>query len=327
MTATRTTRAERVHRWLWALADAGVWAVAIYGASWLRFDFNEHPVLVRGTMIVAILAVTGHVVVGALIGPYAVGHDRGSFEETVDITQTVAVTALGLFAIVMLVHPLLIPRSIPVMAGTLALTGMFASRFVVRTWRTWRPAASEGKRRVIVFGAGEGGRHLVRNMIRDPNSGFAPVALLDDDRARGRLTVDGVHVRGTRDAMQKTAERWNATTLVIALPTADASLIRDLTERAEDAGLDVLTLPPLRDIIGGRPTSSDLRDVDLRDLLGRRPIDLDTTVIAEQIAGKRILVTGAGGSIGSELCRQYRGSGRGSFIFSTVTSPVCSPRR
>jgi FlaA1/EpsC-like NDP-sugar epimerase len=310
VSAARTSRAERVHRWVWAVADLSIWVVAIYGASWLRYDFNENPVLVRGTMIVATLAVVVHLAAGAVIGPYAVGHDRGSFEETIDIAQTVAVTALALFAVVLIVHPVLIPRSIPVMAGALALTGMFAVRFVVRSARTWRSTAAAGDRRVIVFGAGEAGRHLVRNMIRDANSGFAPVAILDDDRARGRLTVDGVHVRGTREAMRKAAERYDATTLVIALPNADASLIRDLTARADDAGLNVLTLPPLRDIIGG-PTSGDLRDVDLRDLLGRRPIDLDTTVIAEQIAGKRILVTGAGGSIGSELCRQISGFGPG----------------
>jgi FlaA1/EpsC-like NDP-sugar epimerase len=311
VTATSPTRAERAHRWVWALADASIWVVAIYGACWLRYDFNENPVFVPGTMMVAIVAVVAHIGLGAIIGPYAVGHDRGSFEETIDITQTVAVTALGLFAIVLFVHPVLIPRSIPIMAGALALTGMFAVRFVVRTWCNWRSATTEGQRRVIIFGAGEAGRHLVRNMIRDPNSGFAPVAILDDDRVRGRLTVDGVHVRGTRHAMRGVAERYDATTLVIALPTADASVIRDLTERADDAGLDVLTLPPLRDIIGGSPTSSDLRDVDLRDLLGRRPVDLDTTVIAEQIAGKRILVTGAGGSIGSELCRQISRFGPG----------------
>jgi FlaA1/EpsC-like NDP-sugar epimerase len=310
VTARSTVRAEQVHRWVWAVADVSVWVVAIYGASWLRTDFSEDQVFVRGTMIVAIIAVVVHLVAGALIGPYAIGHDRGSFEETIDIAQTVGVTALGLFAVVLVVHPVLIPRSIPIMAAALALIGMFAIRFVVRTARSWRSTAAEGDRRVIVFGAGEAGRHLVRNMIRDVKSGFAPVAILDDDRARGRLTVDGVRVRGTRDAMRQVAERYDASTLVIALPNADASLIRDLTARADDAGLNVLTLPSLRDIIGG-PTSSDLRDVDLRDLLGRRPIDLDTTVIAEQIAGKRILVTGAGGSIGSELCRQIASFGPG----------------
>lgn len=297
-------RAERIHRWLWALADAAIWVIAIYGASWLRYDFHQHPVFVRGTMWIAVTTVLVHFVFGSFIGPYAIGHDRGSFEEIVDIAQTVAATTCVVFVLVLFIDPMPVPRSIPVMGGALGVAGMFSIRFVIRTWRVMRRPVAEDRRRVIVFGAGEAGRHLVRNMVRDSNSGFSPVALLDDDRSRARLSFDGVRVRGDRDAIRQVAERYDASTLVIALPMAEASLIRTLTDLAAKAGLDVLTLPPLRDIIGGHPTSRDLRDVDLEDLLGRRPTSLDTTVIAEQIAGRRILVTGAGGSIGSELCRQ-----------------------
>jgi FlaA1/EpsC-like NDP-sugar epimerase len=162
-----------------------------------------------------------------------------------------------------------------------------------------------GARRVIVFGTGDAGRRLLHSMMHDEGSGFFPVALLDDDRTKQRLIIDGVRVRGTRKDIADVAHRYRATALVLALPMADAESIRDLSGLASDAGLDVLVLPPLRDIIGGHPPSSyDLRDVNIGDLLGRTPITLDTTVIAEEIAGRSVLVTGAGGSIGSELCRQ-----------------------
>jgi FlaA1/EpsC-like NDP-sugar epimerase len=138
----------------------------------------------------------------------------------------------------------------------------------------------------------------------EKQSGFFPVALLDDDKSKGRLRIDGVRVRGTRQDIENVAHRFEATALVIALPLAQAEMIRELTDLATAAGLDVLVLPPLRDIIGGQPTTCDLRDVNLEDLLGRRPITMDTTMIAEQLAGRSVLVTGAGGSIGSELCRQ-----------------------
>jgi FlaA1/EpsC-like NDP-sugar epimerase len=141
-------------------------------------------------------------------------------------------------------------------------------------------------------------------MVRNDDSGYFPVALLDDDKTKRRLHIDGVRVQGTREDMTTVARRFGATALVVALPQADAGLLRDLSDRAGAAGLDVLTLPPLRDIMTGHPTSHDLRDINLHDLLGRRAISLDTTVIAEQIAGQSVLVTGAGGSIGSELCRQ-----------------------
>ncbi len=305
--STRTAKApalrDRAFRWLWAAIDGGLWIAAVCGATWLRFDFAPSALFAPGVVRFAVIGAAGYVAVGAVIGPYAVGHRRGSFEETLDIARTVAVSMLGILAWVLLARPA-IPRSVPVMAGVLALTGMFAVRFVIRTWRTHQRIANGGQRRVIVFGAGEAGRLLLMRMIRDVDSGFTPVAVLDDDRAKGRLRVEGLRVRGTRAAMAEVARRFDAGTLVIALPMAEATLIRELTELAEIAGLDVLTLPPLSDLLGGHPDPGDLREVNLNDLLGRRPIAMDTTVVAEQISGRRVLVTGAGGSIGSELCRQ-----------------------
>ena len=110
-------------------------------------------------------------------------------------------------------------------------------------------------------------------------------------------------MRGTRDALEQVADEYGAEVLAIAMPSADADLIRDLSDRADHVGMDVMVLPPVSDLIG-RPSLGDLRNLDLADLLGRRAISLDTSAIAASISGKRVLVTGAGGSIGSELCRQ-----------------------
>jgi len=289
---------------VWALGDAAIWFVAIFGATWLRFDFKATLVFAASTLIFAVAAMAGHLLVGALIGPYAVSHQRGSFEESTDIGRCVTVTSVGLLVWALIAHPILVPRSVPVVAGALAMMGMFAVRFLIRSWRNSHTASLGHERRVIVFGAGDAGRRLLRSMLRDEESGFFPVALLDDDKTKERLRIDGVRMRGTRRDIDDVARRFDATALVVALPLADAGVIRELSELAAAAGLDILVLPPLRDIIGGQPTPYDLRDVNLEDLLGRRPISLDTTVIAEQLAGRSVLVTGAGGSIGSELCRQ-----------------------
>ena len=305
MHGTRSARTGQLLRWSWALIDAAVWMLAVCGATWLRYDFSFRGVISPSVLWLAAVTTLVYLIVGAVIGPYAVGHERGSFEEALDIARTAAVTTTGVFVWVLLTHVERpnVPRSVPVMAGLLAVTGMFAVRFVIRAWRTNRVAARAAQKRVILFGAGGAGRRLVRHMLRDPNSGFTPVALLDDDRAKGRLRVEGVRVRGTRASMAAVAAEHDASTLVIALPTAPAGLIRELAALAESAGLDVLTLPPLADIIGRRPNPGDLRQVELSDLLGRRAIDMDT-IVAEQIVGRSVLVTGAGGSIGSELCRQ-----------------------
>ena len=304
MTTGAKARRERLHRWVWVLFDAAIWFIAIYGATWLRLDFEHAPVFTKTTLIIAVAAVVGHLLVGAVVGPYKVGHQRGSFEETTDISRTVIITAGGLMVWAWIANPQVVPRSVPVIAGALAIVGMFAVRFLIRSWRSRHTASRENERRVVVFGAGDAGRRLLRSMMHDEQSGFFPVALLDDDKKKERLTIDGVRVRGTRHDIADVASKFDATALVVALPLAEAELIRELTDLAAAAGLDVLVLPPLRDIIGGQPTPYDLRDVKLEDLLGRQPISLDTTVIAEQITGRKVLVTGAGGSIGSELCRQ-----------------------
>lgn len=297
-------RRDRLHRWAWASVDATIWFVAVLVATWLRFDYQPATALVDGTLLFAGVAAVVHVLAGALIGPYAVGHQRGSFEEAADLARTVALVTVCLAAWALSARPLLVPRSVPVVAGAVALGAMFAVRFVTRSWRNRHLEANTHQRRVIVFGAGDAGRRLVRNMHSSTDSGFFPVALLDDDTDKRRLTIDGVRVRGTREDIEEVAQAFGASALVVALPQANAALIRDLSDRAAAAGLAALVLPPLRDIIGGRPTSHDLRDVNVQDLLGRRPISLDTRAIAEAITGRSVLVTGAGGSIGSELCRQ-----------------------
>ncbi|MBE3076255.1 MAG: polysaccharide biosynthesis protein [Actinobacteria bacterium] len=297
-------RRDRLHRWVWALLDAAIWFIAIYGATLLRYDFKTTGVFAVRTLLFAAVAVALHFLVGGFIGPYAVNHQRGSFEEGTDIGRTVAVTTSVLLVWALLADPIVVPRSVPLVAGALALVGMFALRFLIRSWRTRHGAFEENERRVVVFGAGDAGRRLLRSMVRDEGSGFCPVAILDDDVTKARLRIDGVRVRGTRHDIEAVARRFDATALVVALPEADTKLIRELSDLGAAADLDVLILPPLRDIIDAAPTPYDLRDVNLEDLLGRRPISLDTTVIAAQLAGRKVLVTGAGGSIGSELCRQ-----------------------
>jgi FlaA1/EpsC-like NDP-sugar epimerase len=300
----RARRLERARRWAWAVVDAEAWFAAIVGGVWLRYDFDGTRALADDVLLTAVVVAVTHVAVGALIGPYAVGHERGSYAEVWDIAKTVFVTGLALTLVVLLTQLGPLPRSVPFSAAAFALIGMFALRFMIRSWTTRVAAHAGEERRAIVFGAGEAGRRLTRSLIYDKDSDLKPVALLDDDKTKGRLRVEGIRVRGTRDHIATVAAKQDATTLIVALPQAEAATIRELTDRAAEVGLEVLVLPPVSELIGGRPTAQDLRDVDLKDLLGRHPITLDTSVIADHLSGRRVLVTGAGGSIGSELCRQ-----------------------
>jgi FlaA1/EpsC-like NDP-sugar epimerase len=133
-----------------------------------------------------------------------------------------------------------------------------------------------------------------------------PVALLDDYRGLRSRSIYGIHVVGTRDDLVAAARRYKATVLLIAIPSADGQVVRDISDLAREAGMRVMVLPRVADMVGSF-AMGDIRDVSESDLLGRRVSDLDLDAIARYVTGKRVLVTGAGGSIGSELCRQlYR---------------------
>ena len=306
----RPSGSDHPFRLAWTAVDTGVWVFALVIASWLRYESYSAPIEWGGFWIAAAIVAAAQLIVGFAWGPYAIGHMRGSYEEILDVVKTVVVAAIGLCIPVLLIRPTLVPKSVPMIAAPFAMVGMLGLRLLVREWKARNGHALRKNRiaepqRLIIFGAGEGGRLLARAIARDPHRSYVAVALLDDDPRKARLSLEGVRVKGTRKDLERLAEYHDADILAIAIPTAGPELIADLSERAERAGLDVLTLPPVTDMISS-PSLGDLRDLDLADLLGRRAISLDTTAIADLISGKRVLVTGAGGSIGSELCRQIK---------------------
>jgi len=288
----------------WTLVDVAIWGMALWVAASLRLDFAIPRDFGAGLVVSTALVALVQVVVGWMYGPYGVSHELGSFEETGEVARTTLVSGLVLAVCVLVLPVVDVPRSIPITGTLLALTGMFAARFVVRSRATSHRSLGENNRRAIIFGAGSGGRVLVESLLRDPNGGITPVALLDDDPSKARLRIGSVRVRGKRDRMSSVAAKFEADTLIVAVPSASSETLRDLTTLAADANLGVLVLPPVRDMFRGRPSVADLRDLDVADLLGRQPVELDMASISEHLTGKRVLVTGAGGSIGSELCRQ-----------------------
>jgi FlaA1/EpsC-like NDP-sugar epimerase len=167
-----------------------------------------------------------------------------------------------------------------------------------------RVSLAEGDTPVLILGAGEAGRQLIRSMQRDVSRNWCPIALLDDHPHKRFLQIHGVPVLGTSDDIGKVASSTGASLLVVAIPSADAALIRKATDAAASAEIDIKVLPAVSELLGNRVDVRDVRDIETKDLLGRHEIDVDLDVIAGYLTGQRVLVTGAGGSIGSELCRQ-----------------------
>ena len=155
----------------------------------------------------------------------------------------------------------------------------------------------------IVIGAGEAGRQLVQAMQRDPEHYWRPVGFVDDDLRKKHFRHRGLRVLGTTAQLGRVASRTQARTVVVAIPSADSDTLARMNDLALDADLDVKILPGVNELLAG-VTVGAVRDIEPEDLLGRNQITTDIESIAGYLAGKRVLVTGAGGSIGSEICRQ-----------------------
>ncbi|WP_232667271.1 polysaccharide biosynthesis protein [Pseudonocardia sp. TRM90224] len=241
---------------------------------------------------------------GVLSGAYRGRHYPGSAEEAVTLALVAAGVAVVLTAVAV-AAPLQLPRSVPFAAALVMIPLAVGARVLwVMAKEVRGRRARTPMRPVIVFGAGDAGRQLIRAMHADPRGSYRPVAVLDDDPALRHRKVAGIAVGGGRADIAEVAARTGAGRLVIAMPSADPSTVAEIAEAAAQAGLGVQVLPPLKELFKDWVGLSDLRDLDVTALLGRRPVDTDVSAIAGFLRGRKVLVTGAGGSIGSELCRQ-----------------------
>ncbi|HLW72194.1 MAG TPA: nucleoside-diphosphate sugar epimerase/dehydratase [Candidatus Binataceae bacterium] len=163
---------------------------------------------------------------------------------------------------------------------------------------------SRPTKRILIYGAGDAGAMIVREMMHTAYYDYRPVGFIDDDRAKVGRRIHGYRVLGTRHDVKRVVSRLQPDEILLAMPRVPPSVVRGVIKALETIKLPVKTLPSLRDVMHGIVKVSDIRQIDLADLLGRDPVDLDPETVGQLITGKSILVTGAGGSIGAELCRQ-----------------------
>lgn len=286
------------------LTDIVVWLVATDLAALARFDFDVMTVRWQAVSVLGLLMAGGQLVLGGLVLLYRGRYQSGSFDEMRAVAVSVtAVSAIATTA-VLAFRPPGIPRSVAFLVWPLALVGMGGIRYVKRMIAQANRVPTADAERILIFGAGWVGSALALRMVRDPNSPFLPVGFLDDDPTKRNLQIHGVRICGRFEDLARAAERFEATRVVIAVNRADATLIRKVSDAADEAGLGCMVLPPLSEQLRRSLQISALRNVDVEDVIGRRPVDTDLKSIADYLTGRRVLVTGAGGSIGSELCRQ-----------------------
>ena len=196
------------------------------------------------------------------------------------------------------------PRSVIILTGLLSLGLLSGIRLSVRWLREWLQIVGPTARRVLVVGAGNAGESLVRDLQTNPSYNYKPVAFVDDDPVKQKAKIHGVPVAGTIEEIKKAVERAEVQEIIVAIPSATPGLMQRILASSEACRVPIKTLPNVKQLLDASVSMRQVRPVSLEDLLQREPIRTDLQELHPLLEGKRVLVTGAGGSIGSELCRQ-----------------------
>lgn len=279
---------------LQVVLDVGAWAIAgLLGSALMGAG------AVSGVELASALttAVVMQLLLGLLIGLYRSRYHYGSFAEYGGIAIIALIIACALLAVTLGDSLFVL---LTVFSAVIFMTG---SRYLVR-WShqiATRPLQGE---RVLVVGAGAAAESLIRQILSDPDGAYLPVGLIDDDPHKRHLSVHGVRVRGTSEDIAEVAGWLNVSGVIVAIADSEAEFLQTCRDRLQPTGKWLRTIPPLAEMVNRRVEIGDIRDIKVEDLIGRAPVHTDLAEIAEKVAGKRVLVTGAGGSIGSELCRQ-----------------------
>ena len=288
------------------LHDVLAAVVAWLAAYWLRFNLTVPPEFQNAALSTLTWVVPLQAMVFWRFGLYRGIWRFASLPDLKRIVFAVGLAALLIPLVLVLFRVgAVVPRSVLILDPMLLVIMMGGSRLVYRGWKEHRLTSMfrPDSKPVLVAGAGSAADFLLRELARNP-AGFHVVGLLDDSRSKQGRLVQGIPVLGPLDEIAAWAERMGVDDVVLALPSATRSVCQRVTQLCGDARLNVLTVPSLEDLVAGRVSVSSLRSIELDDLLGRDPVQLDNSGLHRLLTGKVVMVTGAGGSIGSELCRQ-----------------------
>ena len=278
----------------WSWTGTSYWLLAVY------FVLGATPIKISGLFIGGVYQ---------RLWRYASISDSEVLVAWVMITAAVA-AAFGLLVIPalslpMLPHGLRLPLSVAMLDALIGAALLIAPRVIVRSQaRSQRRGRKVGHRRALIVGAGSAGALIGKELCENHQIGLEPVGFVDDDRSKHGKRIHNLPVLGSLEELPALAERLAVAEVLIAMPTAPGSVVREVVRRAHEASLRTQILPGMFEIISGRKSVNALRAVKIEDLLRRESITTDLDQVASLVTDRTVLVTGAGGSIGSELVRQ-----------------------
>lgn len=292
-------------RWAALVHDLVMVPVAWLLAYWIRYKIGEFPDLLfeRALQLLPVMVL----IQGSTFFYFGLYRGIWRFASLPDLTRIVRAvvvsTAIAAVIIFLFTRLQYVPRSVFVIDAILLIFLLGGTRLSYRLLKDHH-LSKEAAERVLVVGAGSAGEGLVRDLLRMRPSVYLPVAFVDDAPSKQGQEIHGIRVVSTTDNIAAVAGQWDADLIMLALPSANSSQMRRIVELCENSGLPFRTLPKLQSLVSGKVSINEIREVQIEDLLGRAPVVLDRMEIVNRLTDKVVLVTGGGGSIGSELCRQ-----------------------
>ena len=227
-----------------------------------------------------------------------------SIQDIINLFVALLAGWLGFIIYLYFANLLAVPRTVLFFFLTLSFIFTGALRFAPRIFLKLQSSFASNKKRVAVIGAGKAGEMIIRQMKNDPSLGFYPVALIDDSPKKQNTKIHGVKVLGRTKDLQEIVRQKHVDEIIIAAPSASVQEMRRIVQLCENTGVEFKTVPGPKEIVNGLVQVQQIRDVKVEDLLDRIPIEIDLNQVREYLQGKTIMVTGAAGSIGSELVKQ-----------------------
>ncbi len=292
------------------MGDLALTIVSVMGSFALRLDVAQLPFYFPAILIMCAVALVIKIPTYFFFGLYRRIWIYASTHELRLITAAVSTASvltsgvmLALLSLRLVVPGM--PRSALGIDWLLSLVLIGGSRFALRILSEQSAAPKSGKRRrALIVGAGDAGALVVRELQRSSQLNLTPVGFLDDDRAKQNQEIYGVPVIGFIKDIEAALQDQHVDEVIFAIPSAPGGVLRSVNDACRVKGIPSRTMPGIYELIGGKASVSRLRDVDITDLLRREPARIHEEMIGEALTGKRVLITGAGGSIGRELSRQ-----------------------
>ncbi|QWG73449.1 polysaccharide biosynthesis protein [Bacillus mycoides] len=284
------------------LLDSFIVLTAVYLSYW----FIHPNVLSKIPMTVIISSITllcSHHIFASIYKLYNKAWEYASIGELKQIFKAITLSILVTAIVQQIINHDIYVRILAI-AWMLHLLLIGGSRFVWRMFRDTYITKATDKKRTLIVGAGSAGTMVVRQLQHNKEADLFPIAFVDDDKNKQKLEIYNVPVVGMTNNIKEIVEDNDIEHIIIAIPSLNRKQINEIFEKCRKTKAKTQIVPMLEDLLDGKVSVNEVRDVQVEDLLGREPIQLDDAGIGEKIAGKTILVTGAGGSIGSEICRQ-----------------------